>query len=112
MQLTDMEQTFLAKRAWFVRTWRYVGAMLLAMVLALGGWLVWTKPLLANPVFVWAQLRSGVLPETTLVLMAGLLPLLVLLCLILASGVVLLAYAAFASEKKYLKIIQRLSARS
>lgn len=111
MQLTDVEQKFLEKRARFVQTWRYVGAVLLALLLGLGVWLFWTKPLLADPFFVWTQLRNQSMPEATLMLMAGLLPVLVLMCIVLAFGVILLGYAAFANEKKYLQIIRRVCGR-
>ena len=55
MQLSDEERRFLVKRARLVRTWRYVRAILLAVLIGLGIWLFLTIPLLANPLVVMAQ---------------------------------------------------------
>jgi len=106
MQLSNEEQQFLAKRTSFVKTWRYVGALLLVMVIGLGMWLFWSKPLLANPFVVLSRLNSGSVPASTMVLMAGLLPVVVLMCIVLAITIVLFAFAAFSNEKKYLAIIK------
>lgn len=108
MQLSDEERRFLVKRARFVRTWRYVGAILLAVLIGLGIWLFLTIPLLANPLVVMAQIQSDSIPESMLTLMAGMLPIVVLMCLALAATTVLFTFAAFSNEKKYLKLIQRI----
>lgn len=107
MQLSDEEQRFLVKRARLVRTWRYVGAILLLMLIGLGIWLFLTMPLLANPLIVMEQLKSDSIPESMLMLMASMLPIVVLMCLALAVTTVLFTFAAFSNEKKYLKLIQR-----
>ena len=44
-----------------------------------------------------------------LMLMASMLPIVVLMCLALAVTTVLFTFAAFSNEKKYLKLIQRIS---
>ncbi len=106
MRLTDEEQRFVAKRARLARTWPYVGAILLVMVVGLGGWLLWSKPLLANPFEVLSRLSSGTVPAPTMELMAGLLPVVVQLCLVLAGTTVLFVFAAFSNEKKYLRMIR------
>ena len=107
MQLSDEERHFLVKRARLVRAWRYVGSILLAVLLGLAIWLFLTIPLLANPLVVMARLKSDSISESTLTLMAGMLPIVVLMCLVLAVTAVLFVFAAFSNEKKYLKIIQR-----
>ena len=109
MQLSDEERRFLVKRARLVRTWRYVRAILLAVLIGLGIWLFLTIPLLANPLVVMAQLKSDAIPESMLMLMASMLPIVVLMCLALAVTTVLFTFAAFSNEKKYLKLIQRIS---
>ena len=106
MQLSNEEQQFLAKRTRFVQTWRYVGAILLVMLIGLGMWLFWSKPLLADPFVVLSRLNSGSVPASTMALMAGLLPVVVLMCMVLAITIVLFAFAAFSNEKKYLTIIK------
>jgi hypothetical protein len=107
MHLSNKEQRFLAKRSKLVRIWPYVGAVLLAMLIGLGMWLFWSKPLLANPLVVVTRLKSDSIAESTMVLMAGMLPVVVLMCIGLTVTVVLFAFAAFSNEKKYLAIIQR-----
>jgi len=106
MLLSNEEQQFLAKRSRFVKAWPYVGAILLVMLIGLGMWLFWSKPLLANPFVVLSRLNSSSVPASTMVLMAGLLPVVVLMCVVLAITIVLFAFAAFSNEKKYLAIIK------
>ncbi len=110
MQLSDEERRFLVKRAQLVRAWRYVGAILLAVLIGLGFWLFLTLPLLVNPFVVMTRLQSGSIPESMLMLMAGMLPIVVLMCLALVAlvvMVVLFIFVAFSNEKKYLKLIER-----
>lgn len=111
MRLSEEDLRFLAKRARLVQAWRYVGAILLAMIVGLGMWLFLSKPLLANPFTVMERLQSNAIAESTIALMAGMLPIVVLMCIALAVAVVLFAFAAFSNEKKYLAIIQRESAK-
>jgi ABC-type transport system involved in multi-copper enzyme maturation permease subunit len=107
MQLNGEDQRFLAKRARLVKTWRYAGAILIAMLIGLGIWLFFSKPLLANPFVVLTRLKSDSIPESTMALMAGILPVVVLMCIFLAITIVLFAFLAFSNEKKYLTLIQR-----
>lgn len=105
--LQEADRRFLARRARLVRAWRYWGALLLAALAGMGLWLFLTRPLLANPWQVLAQLRTGGIAGPMLELMAGLLPIALWLCLLLAGVLVLLVYAACANERRYLEIIRR-----
>ena len=107
MQLSDEEHRFLSKRSRLLQAWRYVGTILLVILIGLGIWLLLSKPLLANPFIVMARLKSDSIPDSTMALMAGILPVVVLMCIVLAVTVVLFVFAAFYNEKKYLKIIRR-----
>lgn len=107
MQLNEKEQLFLAKRAKLVQTWRYVGGMLLSMLIGLGMWLFFSTPLLANPFFTMTQLKNNSVPESTMALMAAMLPIAILACLVVSVTAVLFVFGAFSNEKKYLTIIQR-----
>ena len=107
MRLSYQEQSFVAKRARFMRTWRYAGVILLALIIGLGTWLFLSRPLLANPFFVIARLKSQSIDEATMALMAGMLPVVTLACIVLAVVVVLFVFAHFSNERKYLAIIQR-----
>lgn len=112
MEVTDDEARFLVRRRNLVRAWPFAGAFLICLIIGLGVWLFLTRPLLANPFAVLSMLRSDSIPTSTLALMAGLLPIAVLMCLALAVAVVLFAFASFVNEKKYLTMLQRIMART
>lgn len=107
MQLSYEEQRFVEKRASLMRTWRYVGTIMLAMIIGFGVWLFFSKPLLADPFIVMTKLESNSIPESTMALMAGILPVVILMCIVLAISIILFVFASFSNEKKYLKIIQQ-----
>lgn len=106
MELSNEDRQFLVKRTRLVRAWPTVGTILLLFVIGLGIWLFWSKPLLANPFLVLARLKNDSVPASTLTLMAGLLPVVFTMCIVLAVSIVLFAFAGFANEKKYLAIIR------
>ncbi len=108
MELKEEQRKFIETRSKFVKTWPFVGTGLLAIILGLGTWLFLTKRLLANPFFVLNQLKTNAISLPTLTLMAGLLPVVILLCLFLVVVVIIFAFAAFSNEKKYLAIIKSL----
>lgn len=112
MQLSHEEQRFVQRRSTLLRTWRYVGAILLATLIGLGVWLYLSKPLLANPFIVMTRLKADSIPESTLTLMAAMLPVVTLACIAIAVIAIVFVYAAFANENKYLTIIQRESRRT
>ena len=105
MELTNEERKFLATRTGFVKAWKYIGTILLVSVIGLGTWLFLSKPLLANPFMVLSRLKSDSIPSSAMTLMTGLLPVVVLMCVLLAITIVLFAFAAFSNERKYLACI-------
>lgn len=107
MDRNDEERRFLARRERLVGAWRWVGPVLLALTIGLFAWLFWFRPLLANPFAVTRRLAAGEVPGPTVVLMAGLLPVAVLMSLVLAVVLVLFAHAAFSNERRYLEILRR-----
>lgn len=107
MQLLRGEQEFLDRRRRFVRSWRYVGISLLFLVAGMGFWLYFKKPLLANPVYVVEELQRGGVDQRTLEFMAALLPVTIVLIVFLCVVFLLLTFAAFSNEAKYLAIISR-----
>lgn len=109
MDLTEQERRFLARRTRFLNSWRYVGSALLLVLAAFAGALFWFVPLLANPFAVLARLNGNSIPESSMALSTALLPVVVLICLFLAAAVVLLGFAAFSNERKYLAIIERVT---
>lgn len=102
---------FLDKRRRFVRTWNLVGTALLAALAALTAWLFTASPSLVNPPQVAAEIARGALPQSTLELMAGLLPVVVLMLLGVTALVVMVGFAVVATERRYLRIIEDLQTR-
>ena len=107
MELLDGESAFLQKRARFVRSWRYVGPGLICVIAALGSWLFGQHPLLANPAHVITELQRGGIDQSTIELMAMLLPIATCLLVFLCLVGVLFSFASFSNERKYLEIIAR-----
>ncbi len=110
MQATERERDFLAKRKKLVRVWPVVGPSLLAVIGCFTAWLFWKNPLLVNPNTVLARMEARSIPGSTMSVMVGLLPVVSLMCLFLVVVMVLFVFMAFANEKKYLAIIERLAA--
>jgi len=106
--LTEKEQEFLARRAKFVKAWPVVGGTLVCLLMGLGIGLFLIRPLLANPFFVLSELKSQSIVASNLSLMAGLLPVVVLMCLVLTLIILIFAFVAFATEKRHMAVIQRL----
>ncbi len=111
MELSQTQQEFLEKRRKLVRSWPAIGLMLLIGMVATLLWLWLQQPMLINPFEVVDRLESGSIENSTVTLMAVMLPLVFLVCFVLLMIVVIFAYAAFANEKKHLAIIDILTSR-
>jgi len=109
MHLTEPERLFVARRRRLVNVWPTMGSILLLGIVCLGSWLFWKTPLLVNPYMVLARLNEESIPNSTLSLMAGLLPVAVLACLLLIICVILFAFVALSNEKKHLAMVLRLT---
>jgi hypothetical protein len=107
MDVSHDELSFITRRSRLVRTWPLAGSALLIMAAGLTAWLFFSRPLLANPLTVWSRLDENSLPESELVVMAAMLPVVVLACLALLIVLILFGFVAFANEKKYLSILER-----
>ena len=108
-KLTTHEKAFVEKRARFVRNWPVVGTAALIVVCGLAVWLWFSTPLLINPWAVISGLRTESIPESTLSLMAAMLPVVSVACLFVLVVVLLLSFAAFSNEKKLITVIERLT---
>jgi type VI protein secretion system component VasF len=106
--LTEQQKAFLKKRTKMVHSWPALGVAIILLELGLAAWLLWKYPLLINPQAVMTKLRSGSLPDSTLSLMATILPFLFIICLGLLAMLILFAFLALANEKKHMDIIQAL----
>jgi len=85
MILTAQERFFIEKRRRLTRVWPVVSTLLLLAILSLAGWLFWSNPLLVNPWAVFSRLQLHSISESTLFLMAFLLPVAMLLPLLLPA---------------------------
>ncbi|MBN2894830.1 MAG: hypothetical protein JXK05_02940 [Campylobacterales bacterium] len=109
MALSSEEEALLAKRARRLKSWPYVGGGLLGLLGACGLWL-WVKvPYLINPWALGDAIRGGSLSESTVLLLASMLPVVLLMLLLFAVAVVGLIFAAFANERKLIEMIRRLN---
>ncbi len=109
MTLDQTQRKFLQQRRKLIRTWRWMGLSLLLAMAATMIWLWIEQPLLVNPYEVIDRLESGEIENSTLAVMAMMLPLLFLICFFLLAVVVLFAYISFSNEKKHLSIIDTLN---
>ncbi len=65
-----------------------------------------------NPWAAIAAIESGNIEETTLTIMAVLLPVLMLACLGVLLVMILLLFAVFSNERKLIAMVEKLEARS
>ncbi|WP_116474937.1 hypothetical protein [Zobellella maritima] len=107
MKLSPEESLFVARRAALTSHWPWVGGVLLLLVIAFAAWLWWSVPHLINPWAVTADLQSGALSDTTIPLMAALLPVVTLTFLVFVALTIVMAFAAFANERRLIDIINR-----
>jgi hypothetical protein len=107
MMLTEAEKSFVDRRRHLIRSWPYVGSGMLVLMASLVVWLVITKPLLSNPFFAMSELARGAIDQSTLMLMAMLLPLAIWTALFICIVTVLLSFAAFSNERKYQALLEK-----
>lgn len=107
MELSTQELSFVARRERLTAYWVVVGGALLLLLGALGVWLWVRVPYLVDPWAVAEGIRTGSLPESTMALMAAMLPVVVLMLLGVVAVGVLLASVAVSNERRLIRIIQR-----
>lgn len=112
MVISEKDRAFIRKREKLARTWPFAGFGLLALLLALTGWLWLRVPNLVNPWLVAEQIRTETLNQAEMMLMAVMLPALMLLVLAFAFAVVLLAFVAFANERRLLQLLKQVRPES
>jgi len=107
MSLSEKDAEFIARRRQLIGNWRYVGGVLVLLIGALGVYLWFRAPLLANPFFVIARIEAATIAETTLLLSAVMLPLVTLALIGMLGVCVLIIYRALAHERRLIVIIER-----
>jgi len=108
MELSEFEKSFIKKRQKLARSWPFVGSLMILCVTALAAWLFWKNPLLINPWVVFSRIEADSIPLTTTSMMAGMLPIAILMCLVVLIIALLLSFVAFSNERKHIEIIRRL----
>ncbi len=106
MSLPEKQQQFLAQRRRLVRLWPRVGIPAAILFVGLVGWLFYRSPLLVNPYAVLDRLRDSTLERSTVLLMAGMLPIISLCCLSVVAFLLVLTFTFIARERQYLAIIE------
>jgi hypothetical protein len=110
MGLNQEQRGFLEKREGFVKSWRYVGPLLFAVIAGFAIYLYVRTPLLINPYEVFARIESGSIERSSLETMALLLPLMFIVVCFLLLVLIVMMYAAFSNEKRYRDIVTALDA--
>ena len=104
MDEKDIE--FIRQRERLARWWNPVGYGMLAVFIGMVVWLFVRTPNFINPLHVIDQLKAEDLEEGTLVVMAGMLPIMVLGLFLVCCIVIGFVFVAFANERRYLRIIK------
>ncbi len=112
MELTDGEMVFIERRKKLIKIWPTAGSGLGITMIILTAWLYSKTPLLIDPFTTMHRLSEGSIPETTLMLMAGMLPILFLACLGLLVMLIIFVTVMLHNEKRYLTMIETLSRKS
>jgi hypothetical protein len=108
--LTPEELTFVNQRSRLVKTWTYAGLGLMAVILGFAIWLNISTPYMINPWVVSSAVNAGIINQSTLNLMAVLLPYSMLATLMVLIICLLFFFIAFANERKHIAIIRKLTA--
>jgi len=106
--ISEAEIGLLERRGRLIRMWRYAGAAALAALVGFSCYLFVTNPLLINPFHVMKQIEADAIPDSTMVLMAAMMPIVFLVLMSVMVVLVLFAFAAFSNERRLLEIISKL----
>ncbi len=107
MYLNPTDQAFVDRRRRLLALWPYTGGGILAGLLGFTTWLWFFAPLMVNPWATVEALKSGSVEESTLYVMAVMLPILMLACLGAFVVMVGLFFAAFRNERRLIDILDR-----
>lgn len=105
--LQSEEERFLQRRRAVIRAWPFVGGGLLAGLVLFSLWLYLRSPLLIDPTEIVRRLEGGGLDSSTLLTLAGMVPVLFLGCLILLCLLIALTFARFRTEGRYIAMLSR-----
>ena len=112
MSLSPKEKSFVESREKRAKYWPFFGVLSLALVAGYGAWLWLKMPRLINPWHVIERLEAGDLSDSTMGVMAVMLPIVVAAFLGFIFIVVLLWFAVFRNERQLVRLIRMLEADS
>ncbi len=110
--LSDKDEAHLRRREGLIRRWPWVLVPLLVLFLGLGIYAWFRVPLLFNPWAAIAALEAGSIEDTTLMMMAMMLPIAMLATFGLSLCLLLFLAVGLSNEGRLIRIIRRLQARS
>lgn len=100
------ERSFLEERENLMRYWKIMGPLMVTVFLALVTWLYFQTPLFISPCRVFSRIEEGTLEPSTLVLIAGLLPVVVITTVFIPVALRVFPFCSVSREKKYLHILE------
>jgi hypothetical protein len=108
MTLSDKQIKFIRSRRKLISFRKYVVLFLSILFVAFLGWMYYRAPLLVNPYEVISRLQRSSLDRDTMTLMAGMLPIIVILALFLLGALMIFFFIAMSNEAKYIEIIDQI----
>lgn len=108
MSLSGADAKFIAKRRHLIGAWRYIGGLLSVVVASIAIYLWLRVPLLGNPIETARRLEAGEVANTTLLLSAVMLPLVVVMLFGLVAAFIAVVHRALAHERRHIAIIDKL----
>lgn len=110
--LSQADKAFIEKRERRAKYWPLFGAALLVMVITYGTWLWLKMPHLINPWHVIERFEAGTLSDSTMGVMAVMLPIVMAVLLVFAFAVVLLWFIPFRNECRLIRLVWELQKAS
>ncbi len=105
MALSKEQRDYLDKRRKILRFWPFAGPFLPLGIAGLAIHLYVNTPLLIDPYEVLSRIEAHSIKQSSLEIMAVMLPItFIAICFLLVMLVVVM-YAAFANERRYLEIV-------
>ena len=108
--VSEKDTKFIDNRRQLIKVWRWAGSISLLGLWAFILWLWFSNELLINPFAAIEAIESGSMSDTTMVVMAAMLPVIFMLTLFLILLLLVLVTVSLGHEKRYLGIIDALKA--
>jgi len=101
------DTAFIKRRRRLLKLWPWAGSALLLMLLFLAAWMWIRVPYMINPWLVLEQIEAGTLADSTMLMMAGMLPVVMVAFLGFVAATIVILFTAFSNERRMLGIIRR-----